>query len=95
LYFQVQGVDEHSNLERIISDANDEQVNELLVSDLILSVGRELFNVIFLAVHLKHNVNIISSDQEFFSVVLSYSLLDRSTGDHYLFVVSLVVLPVS
>jgi len=94
LQIQVQGVNEDSDFEWVILDAYDVQINELLVGYLIFSGSHELIVVVFFAVHLKNNVDIISCYQEPLSVVLCYSLLNRSTRDNNLFIVSLVVLPV-
>jgi hypothetical protein len=88
LHIQVQSVDDHSNLERITFDTYDKQINELLVCNLIFLGGNKLFIVIFFAVHLKYNIDVISCDQEFLSVVLGYSLLNSTSIDNNLFVVS-------
>ena len=60
LYVQIQGVDDHSDLKRITSDACNEQIDELLVRNLIFLCRNEFLVVIFFAVHLEHNVDIIS-----------------------------------
>ena len=57
----------------------------------ILLGRNEFIIIVFLAVHLEHNVNIVSCDQKLFSVILSYSLFNSSAGDNNLFVVCLVI----
>ena len=94
LYIQIQGVNDHSDLEWLILEAYDEQVDELLMCYLIFLCWYELIVIVFFAVHLENNVDIISCNQEFLSVVLGYSLLHASTGNNDLFVVCLVILSV-
>tara|TARA_B110000285_G_C14925223_1_gene514663 strand:+ start:456 stop:806 length:351 start_codon:yes stop_codon:yes gene_type:complete len=91
---QIQSVDQHSNLEGVILDANGKQVDELFVSNLFLLGGNKFLIIVFFAVHFKNDVNIVCCDEKSLSVVLGFSVLDRATGDNDLFVVSLVVLSV-
>jgi hypothetical protein len=74
--FQIQSVQQNTNLERVILYANDEKLHEFLMSDFIFLRFLELLILIFFAVHLEHNVNVLSCDQEPFSIVLSNSLLN-------------------
>jgi hypothetical protein len=64
------------------------------VSDLILLCFHELLIVVFLAIHLEHNVDVIRGDKEPLAVILGNSLLNIVV-DHYFFKVCLVVSPVS
>ena len=52
-------VDEDCNLERVISQTNDEQVDELFVRDLVLLGVQKLLVVVLFAVHLEHNVDVL------------------------------------
>jgi hypothetical protein len=63
------------------------------MSDFIFLSLLELLVVVFFAVHLEHDINVISCDQESFSVVLGHSLLNFIVNDDF-FVVSLVVLSI-
>jgi hypothetical protein len=93
-WLQVETIDEHSNLKGVVLDADDKQVHELLVCDLILLCFHELLIVVFFAIHLEHNVNVFCADKEPFSVVLSNPLL-YIVVDHYFFEESLVISSVS
>jgi hypothetical protein len=95
LNIEIQSVDNHSNLEGITLDADYEQINELLVWNLIFFCGYKWLIVVFFAIHLENNVDIISCHQELLSVVLGYSLFNGTIIDHDFFIVSLVVLSVS
>ena len=64
------------------------------MADFIFLSLYELGVIIFFAVHLKHDVNVVSGYEEPLSVVLGDSLLYCSTGDDDLFIVGLVVLSV-
>jgi len=61
---------------------------------LILLGRNEFVIIVFFAVHLEHDVNVISRDQKLLSVILSNSLFNISTGDDDLFIVCLVILSV-
>jgi hypothetical protein len=91
LKVQIQCVDENSNLKRITFYANNEQLNELCVGNLILLSRNKLCIIIFLAIHLEHNEDIISCYKELLSVVLRYSWLHIARGDDDFLVVCLVV----
>ena len=64
------------------------------MSNLFFLGGNEFLVIVFFTVHLKNDVNIVSCDEKSLSIVLGYSILDRSTGDDDLYIVSLVVLSV-
>jgi hypothetical protein len=63
------------------------------MSDLGLLGFLELLIVIFFAIHLKDDKDVLSCDKEALTVVLSHSLLNVVI-DHNFFVVCLVILSV-
>lgn len=93
LRVQVQRVDQESDLEAVVLDARNEQVDELLVRDLVLLRLHELLIVVFLAVHVEHDVDVFCCHQETLSVVLGHTRLHVVRDDNLL-VVCLVVLSV-
>jgi len=93
-WVQVADINESSNLEGVIADAQDEQVNELLVGDLGLGSLLELLVVVFFAIHLEHDVDVFSCYQEPLSVVLGDSGFNLIVN-YNLLVVRLVVLAIS
>lgn len=91
---EVHSVNEHCNLEWVALDAHNKQVKELLVRDVVLLGSDEFLNIVFFAVHLKHNVDVFRSHDELFSVVLSHPWFNFVVN-YYFFVVCLIVLPVA
>ena len=91
---EVERVNQNRDLERIILQAGDEQVHKLLVRDFVLLGLDKLLIVVLLTVHIEHDVDVFSRNEEPLSVVLSDSLFD-CVVDHNLFVVGLVIPPVS
>ena len=64
------------------------------MSDLIFLCLHELLVIVFFAVHLEYNVDVLSSDQKSLSIVLRHSLLNVVVDDYFL-KVRLVILSVS
>mmetsp|Transcript_30406 Transcript_30406/g.46574 ORF Transcript_30406/g.46574 Transcript_30406/m.46574 type:complete len:283 (-) Transcript_30406:9-857(-) len=87
---QVSRIDEHGNLEGVILEADDEQVHELLRSYLVLRSLLEGLVVVFLAVHLEHDIDVSGCDEEALAIVEHYSSVDFACNDD-LFEVGLVV----
>jgi hypothetical protein len=58
----VEWVNDESDLERVCFDADDEQLNELSVSYFIFLGLLELLVVVFFAIHLEHDINVLSRD---------------------------------
>jgi len=86
-------VDLESDLERIISHRDTEQVYELFVRNLFQIDLKEVTYVIILTVHLKNLVNLFGRYEESLSIVESYSRLNTIINEDFL-IVSLVVLSV-
>lgn len=93
LSVQVISVDQHGNLETVISQTNDEEVTILFRSNVRLLGPHKLLIVVFLAVHLEDNVDVLSCHKESLSVVLNNSSLNIIIDNNFL-IVSLVIFSV-
>ena len=93
---QIKRVDENADFVTIISQAYFEELDEFLVSDVVLLCVQELPLVVLFAVHLEHNVDVLVRHKEAFPVVLTGSLFNLALICYNnFFVVGLVVLPIA
>lgn len=86
----VEAVNEDSNLKGIILQTDDEELNELLMSDLILFRFLKLRCIVFFAVHTENDIDILCCLEEPFSVVLGYSWFNVVV-DYDFLIVGLVI----
>jgi hypothetical protein len=93
LGLDVEAINDEPNFERVIPYADYEQLNELCMSYFIFLSLLELLVIVLFAVHLEHNEDILSCDQEALSVILSNPLLNLIVNNNFL-IVSLIVLSV-